>query len=144
MIYDGMRFRVSRAVAFRNVTGSKYAEFYRRRDNKVLTGNYAGTSLMYGNDGRVYLALDGGVHISKGMDSRYAPRVAPQLKTYDVDITVSYRYRVEAIGVDEATQQALDEWENSCGTIRDLHETDTWTHTMATDRKKLIQSGKLP
>lgn len=68
MIYDGMKFRVSRAVGFRYCgKGSHSVQFFRRRDYKVLTGNYGGTGIMYGDDGRVYLAHDGRVHISSGV-----------------------------------------------------------------------------
>ena len=48
---------------------------------------------------------------------------------YDVEITVRYSYTVEADGIDEATEQATDRWEQSRGPDRAEHETEWSTHT---------------
>ncbi len=52
---------------------------------------------------------------------------------YDVEITVSYRYTIEAEGIDDATAEATDEWENSRGPDRAEHETEWHTHTLKSE-----------
>lgn len=70
MIHDGMKFRHAPSVKF---DGAKFWRYVTRRDRygthqtaKTIHGDFASTSLMYGDDGRIYLARDGRCYTSKG------------------------------------------------------------------------------
>lgn len=66
MMYDGIKFRLNRAYAWRSAAhDDRYTEFYSRRTGKALEADsYPLTNMTVMADGRAFLAYDGLVYAS--------------------------------------------------------------------------------